>query len=361
METLQQKNIYNPFLKYGNELEAIISEKQYTTDIANMLRLSFPVMIEYYGHEYKDIFFDVLKKIDIKIPENGENMYDILQKYILHNIKHKSQVCAVNDAELKRASGVHSLMPIFKIVNGKAVLIGRSEVVSIRKNEKNTLYTLATFVHELSHAFKSNQNSINLFQDKDGNQILVIRNGISVIYSKVYIEDGTIVIDDIQQNNLGLEEGINTYDENNIINKILSLPRSQIPNSCKELYNSLQLPASKTEYTSAGYIQETLCAKKLLTKCSMTPIVRQDQFIGTNNCEQKYNSITNNPLNTWQNLNSKIDLSVKHTYDRYNYPLPAMLQKWLKEHYDEIIGNLQDIHSMLDECSKNENSLYNCI
>lgn len=87
METLQQKNIYNPFLEYGNELESIISKKGYTIDIANMLRLSFPVMIEYYGHKYKDILFNVLKKDDIKIPEKSENIYDIVQKYTPPNIK----------------------------------------------------------------------------------------------------------------------------------------------------------------------------------------------------------------------------------------------------------------------------------
>ena len=41
LETLQEKYKYNPFSKYGEELEEIISEKQYDVDIAEMLRLSF--------------------------------------------------------------------------------------------------------------------------------------------------------------------------------------------------------------------------------------------------------------------------------------------------------------------------------
>lgn len=41
LETLQEKYKYNPFSKYGKEIEAIISEKQYDADITEMLRLSF--------------------------------------------------------------------------------------------------------------------------------------------------------------------------------------------------------------------------------------------------------------------------------------------------------------------------------
>lgn len=353
MQNLQEKYKYTLFLEYSNELESIISKKAYSTDIANMLRLSFPVMIEYYGHEYKNVLFNVLKEINIEIPEDDKNMYDIVQKYTPPNIETKSQVSAVNDGELKRASGVHFSTPIFEIIDGKVTLVGKSEVVSVKK-ESDTLDTLATFVHELSHAFKSSQNSMNLLNDKDGNQILATRSGISVVYSKVYIENGTIVIDVIQEKNIGLEEGINTYDENNIINKILSLPTNEIPDSCQELKNSLKLLDSETEYASKGYVQETLCADKLLTKCKLGQAIRQDQFIGSNNCEQIYNSIVESPQNTWQNLNSKIDLSVKHTYDRYKN---IFNPNWFEEHKAEIIGNLQDIHSMLDECTKNEKAI----
>lgn len=353
MQNIREKYKYNPFLEYGDELEAIISEKAYATDIANMLRLSFPIMVEYYGHEYKDILFKALREINIEIPEDGQNMYDIVQKYTPPNIQNKSQVRAVNEGELKRATGVHSLSPILKVEDGKAVLFGKSEVVSVKRST-NTLETLATFVHELSHAFKSNKNSMNLYQDKEGNQILEARSGISVVYSKVYIEDGTIVIEDIQEKNVGLEEGINTYDENNIINRILSLPTNEIPDSCKELRSSLKLPASKSEYASTGYVQETLCANKLLKKCKLEQTVRQDQFLGTDNCEQQYNSIATNPQNTWQKLNAKVDTSVKHTYARYQHIFEP---EWFEKHKSEIINNLQDIHSMLDECAENENNI----
>lgn len=129
------------------------------------------------------------------------------------------------------------------------------------------------------------------------------------------------------------------------------MPTNEIPDSCMELRNSLQLPASKANYTSSGYVQETLCANKLLTKCNLEQAVRQDQFIGTANCEQKYNVLTTNQQNTWQNLNLKIDTSVRHTYARFqNMFNPG----WFEEHKAEIVGNLQDIHSMLDECAENE-------
>ena len=101
MPSLQQKYRYNPFLKYSDELETVISEKEYDADIANMLRLSFPVMIEYYGHEYKDVLFNVLRKINIEKPLENETMYDIVQKNTPLNLKRKEQIRAVSDNELK--------------------------------------------------------------------------------------------------------------------------------------------------------------------------------------------------------------------------------------------------------------------
>lgn len=347
MQILQEKYRYNPFSQYSNELETIISEKKYDEDIADMLRLSFPIMVEYYGHEYKDILFDVLRQVSIEMPKDNENMYDIVAKHTPTNIEKKSKISAVGDGELKRAAGVHSAIPVFSVGNGEIHLVGKSEVVSVL-GSSNKLESLATFIHELSHAFKSSQNSMNLIQNENGENILITRSGVSVVYSSVYMENEKVVVEDIQENNVGLEEGINTYDENNIMNRILSLPINEVPESCKTLRESLILPEGKNSYVSGGYRQETICADKLLNKCKLAQTVRQDQFMGTNNCEQKYNSIVENPQNSWEILNSKIDLAVQHTYARYQHIFDS---GWFEEHKSEIIGNLQNIHDLLDECA----------
>ena len=347
MQTVQEKYRYNPFLQYGNELETIISEKEYDADVADMLRLSFPIMVEYYGHEYKDILFDALRKISIEIPKDNENMYDIVTRHYPDYIEKKSKISAVNDGELKRAAGVHSTFPIFSVENGEICLLGKSEIVSILVSS-NKLETLATFVHELSHAFKSYQNSMNLIQNENGENILVSRSGISNVYSSVYMENGKIVVEDIQEENVGLEEGINTYDENKIMNRILSIPVTEIPESCRKLRESLILPEGKNSYVSGGYRQETICADKLLNKCKLEQTVRKDQFMGTNNCEHIYNYIVSSPQNSWKILNSKIDLAVQHTYARYQHVFDS---EWFEEHKSEIIENLQNIHDLLDECA----------
>lgn len=354
MGELQEKYRYNPFFKYGKQLENIISKKQYNPKLANMLRLSFPIMIEYYGHEYSNILFETLQKISIDIPENGETMFDIVQKHTPTNIEKRSKANNVNKGELRRASGVHSVNPLLKIVDGKIELIGKSEIVSI-KTSPNPLNNLATFVHELSHAFKSNRNSMSLLQNRDGKQILVNRSGISVTYSIVYIENEKIIIEDIKEKNLGLEEGINTLDENNIINKILTLSKDDIPIECHPLKDSLVLPNSKSEYISDGYRQETLCADKLMKKCKLENIVRQDQFIGTSKSENAYNEIALNTENNWKSLNAGIDTSVKHTYARFQH---IGNKNWFQEHKDEIIANLQNVHNMLNESAQNVEENY---
>ena len=138
------------------------------------------------------------------------------------------------------------------------------------------------------------------------------------------------------------------------MNRILSLQISEIPETCKGLKEKLILPEGKNSYSSPGYCQETLCADKLLNKCKLRDTIRQDQFIGTNNSEQKYDSITMNPSNSWKNLNLKIDKSLKHTYERYRH---AFEPDWFEQHRTEIVGNLEEIHSMLDECATNEKQI----
>ena len=138
MPSLQQKYRYNPFLKYSDELETVISEKEYDADIANMLRLSFPVMIEYYGHEYKDVLFNVLRKINIEKPLENETMYDIVQKNTPLNLKRKEQIRAVSDNELKRATGVHFSIPMLQMKGGKVILNGKSDFVSIQTSDNKS-------------------------------------------------------------------------------------------------------------------------------------------------------------------------------------------------------------------------------
>lgn len=351
MSMLQEKYRYSAYKQYGKELEDIIKEKACPTDVSNMLRLVFPVMIEYYGSEYKDVLLNTLKEIKIKKPSDHESMYDIVVRHTPDNLEERSQTTAVSESELKKASGVHSLVPILEIIDGQIVLVGKSEVVSV-KESNDTLDNLASWVHELSHAIKSNQNSMSLLQDDQGNQILVKRSGLSVVYSKVYVEGEKIIVEDIKEMNIGLEEGINTFDENAIINKILTLPKDQIPYECQDLINSLELPTSKTEYASSGYVQETLCADKLLNHCGLKSLVRKDQLLGTNQCEQAYNNLCERSENNWKQLNSKIDLSVKHTYERYKHFGDT---NWLSQTIPEIIGNLKEIHSMLEESAKNQN------
>lgn len=345
--SMQEKYKYNPFLQYNEQLETIISAKNYDADIADMLRLSFPVMIEYYGHDYKDIFFDMLKRISIEIPAENENMYDIVNRHTPKNIENRSTITAVSDGELKRASGVHLVLPVFSIVDDQIHLVNQVEIVSILRSS-NKLSALANFIHELSHAFKSNKNCLTLSQNENGENVLTARNGISFVYSNVYIENGKIIIEDFQESNIGLEEGINTYDENNIINRILSLSIDIIPESCKPLKKSLILPPGKTSYISDAYRQETICADKLLNQCKLMQFIRQDQFMGTSSCEQRYNSIVTGPQNSWEILNSKLDLSLKHTYDRFKHIFDP---EWYESHKVEIIENLQSIHTLLNECA----------
>lgn len=76
--------------------------------------------------------------------------------------------------------------------------------------------------------------------------------------------------------------------------------------------------------------------------------------MGTNNCKQWYNSIVSNPQNSWKILNLKVDTSVQYTYARYQHMFNP---EWFEKHKSEIIGNLYDIHSLLDEFVTNRNEL----
>ena len=46
--------------------------------------------------------------------------------------------------------------------------------------------------------------------------------------------------------------------------------------------------------------------------------------------------------------------NAKHTYERYRH---AFEPDWFEQHRAEIVGNLEQIHSMLDECATNEKQI----
>lgn len=344
---------YNPFSQYGKRIEDIISQKAYDSEIADMLRLSFPIMIEYYGHEYANSFFSTLKEFNFVMLEDNESTYDIIKKYTPNNITRASDEDSLGKTQLEMSSGVCTSFPLLEIKDGKISMVGKTSLIVI-KNNPSKLDLLACFVHELSHALKSTQNAMNLIKDENGNLVLASRSGLSVSYSIVTFENGIFKLDDYKEINTGLEEGINSYDETSIINRILSFPQSRMPSYCYPLRSYLKLPPNQKEYVDLAYSQEALCAHKLIKECNFEKVLRYDQIVGTCKSEKIYDSMPLSPENNWKSLNTRLDLSVSQTYDMY---LHLGNSTWLQDHQAEIIDNLLQIHNMLDECAKHKEEI----
>ena len=350
MEDFIKQYSYNPFSQYGERLDTVLSQKACDSETTDMLRLSFPLMIEYYGHEYADSFFSTLKEFNFVILGNKDSTYDAIKKYTPNNIIRTSDEDAVGKTQLELSSGICSALPILEIKDGKISIAGKNSVIIIKRSSSQ-LDTLACFVHELSHALKSTQNAMNLLEDENGNLILASRSGLSVSYSRISFENGIFILDDYKEINTGLEEGINSYDETNIINRILSFPRSSIPPYCYPLRDSLKLPPNQKEYVDLTYSQEALCAHKLIKKCNFERVLRHDQIFGTCRSEKIYNSMPLSPDNNWRTLNASLDLSVSQTYDMFMHLGSSTL---LQDYKAKIIDNLQRIHNMLDECAEHK-------
>ena len=132
--------VYNVYKEYGQNIEEIINQKGYQGNMANIVRLSIPNIIEYYGHQYSDIILNILENVPIYECNSTENMYDLVKR------EEEIQVIeldngVISEDDYKRASGINWSEPVFDIEDGKVNLIGKKGFIGI--SDSKAFYIIA--------------------------------------------------------------------------------------------------------------------------------------------------------------------------------------------------------------------------
>lgn len=331
----------NYYTKYDKEIQSIIDENGYGQNISLKLKALVPVMIQYYGEDYKDVIFSTLRETKIIETKDNQTIYDVEKENSDPNIIKTGDV-AVNDGELKRAAGVYFSEPILEIgEDGKVVLQGRKSIIVYRKMNDMPTSEFAYFTHEVGHAIKSNINEFKIEESEEGEQFLITRCGLSVDKSKVYAQQGKFMLETIYERNVGLEEGINCYEEESIVNMALwdrQSNRHMIPEDVLAYLDSFTLPEGQKGYESKGYGIQKVIAENLMKRDKTKTFIRRAQIDDTLSASKEYNQLFKDGIDHWKELNEATDESVRIMYDKYANAFN--IGKWLEENSQKEKDNI---------------------
>jgi len=266
--------------EYINKLQ---QRYNYDENIVNALSIIIPNMVSYYGEEYENTILEAIYNCQIHICKKDENIFDVVDRY--SKVKKEGNV-KVNEGELKVSSGVYHSEPILKYNETKKEyeIININRIIVLNNNRELTDKSgIATLTHELCHLIKGYVNEYSI----EGNTIIA-KNGL--IREVGIIKDNN-TIEVVSEKNVGLEEGINSYDEAMIVSKI---------------YNE--------EYEPKGYVALRESAKIMIEKLQLKNEVIECLLNKKDILQEKYNNNSNKDL--FGELNVLLDTYVAKEYER---------------------------------------------
>lgn len=330
------------------KIKEIADLHSYDEDTIALLCATVPTMVKYYGEEHADRIFETLTEVPIELGGLGRNAADAAKEQNQPGVTYtwigEEESPEAAGAVLTLAAGVYASKPILEEQNGSFVVAGKSRTIFVNKSE-NASYMMGTFIHEVSHAIKSQVNEFSLEEDKDGKTILTTRCGLQQIRSYIYKDENeALVVADFQNDNLGIEEGINAWDELQMMNIILSNNISPATPKAREMVEVAK-KSTGGEYKLGGYVALSKIAGTLLRECGYEADIRGDQFNATNNFESKFDEqAAQNGTSTFETLNNYIDKEVKLSYETFN--------SLFSDNLDEIVSkrkeNIQKIRAILN-------------
>ena len=270
-----------------NFINKLVEAKGYDEELKRALLETIPVMIKHYGEEYEMLILEAISSCDIYQCKFGETMYDVHAKYSKQNIEND---VVVKESTLKIASGVHHSEPeIIYTENGYEV-VNVARVVAISSQaDLSGDFGKRTLIHELGHLVKGYQNEYVIVGDK-----LFERTGfISREYQLSIDEFGNVQKNLLMEKNVGLEEGLNSYDEATIFSMI-----------------------SGKERKYDGYVPEATIAERLHETLGLKSEIIASQFTGDFSIiKEKYNSASE--VDNFDELSMFVEESVKLNYEMH--------------------------------------------
>ena len=224
------ESLYSPSQTVDEAIDKISNKHGYSKELSEKLKPIYEALVEEFNNP--ELVFNVLENNKIN---DVTNVYEFLDSkgYIDEDVK--KSLSGV--AGLKAALGISFQKPIIKYNQETKTYYVDSvdSTVAINGLDLTKQNIISNLAHELGHAVKSH-NGISI----DGD-ILTIRNGFIESKFKLEYKDGKVVDTLISEKGAGLEEGLNTLLEEQIIQKMYDDPKYKATgyNKLKNISNTL--------------------------------------------------------------------------------------------------------------------------
>jgi hypothetical protein len=290
--------------------EEIKNKYGYTEELAEDIALTAESCINYMGQDYTNIILEAINSCKYSMAKKGynddgtyfiENVYDVAKR---DNMLDESENDIVSEGDLKRASGVYIYITRLTYQNNEYKIdrVDRSIIIgsSFAPGTANYYSALA---HETMHLIKAYSREHTI----ENNQLRT-RFGLGYADYNLSQKDGKVVKTKTKEIGVGIEEGINTYDE-------LCLMR--------QFYDS--------NYEVYGYANLRIVGGFLMDNIGLAPQIRLAQVTG--NTDEIRNIIDANMGIGYEEYLKRLDESVALEYERFAEILDP-------EKCDEVLGRL---------------------
>ena len=349
---------FKPEEKYRKILEKINNKYNYDEKTYSLLQILIPELIQYYGSEYEEHIINALENNQI-IRVNSPKLVGENIRQLKETAQNSGTIYTLDsDSEVEQvASGVYDSVVVLKENENKEIEIAERKGIIVY-NEGTPIIEIAVLAHELSHAIKSSKNEYTI-ENVNGRNKLNVRSGlIQEVYDISQTENGQFILKKETRENVGIEEGINSLDEENIVNNILqgkNVDISLLTENAKKYLEHLQQEKS---YSSDGYRIQRAVAQRFIEKIGKK-IIASAQIGNSIDMNKYYNEKFTDSKNHWKEFNELVDESVRLTYDKFKNIF--VLRQWLEKNGEKekkCIGQIKEELNALDEAKSKEDELH---
>lgn len=294
-------------MNYDDIILQAVEKYNYSEEVVSLLKRIVPAMIKFYGEDRKDCILNALLNCEIHIEGKDEDRKEYLNSFFGTNEEWKmpASAGAFSHKGIKKEGD--------KIVSKNINYIRTKFSQDYKEPNFSSSKIISDIVHELCHAAKTSDNI-----EINGDDIL-IRSGVS---KEIYHDDGE-KFSQIDDQYLGLEEGLNSLEEAEIMSIILG---------------------EKIEY--GAYKTLTSAARKLLEDEKLAYLLRKCQFEGDYEWIDYLGEdakLVIDCFDAMYNANYSPSDEVRQKYDEAIEKFLSFLQKREKdEELDKMMENTQE-------------------
>lgn len=298
-----------------------------------LLKLIIPIIINYMGPNCESAIINTLQKVKIVETQKGESNSKALESLAIKTNNSKNNM--VDNRLINIATGLFGAEPIIENNQGQYQLQGEINFIVVKPLEYTRLH-IDTFIHEFLHAIKHQSFEI---RSNDGTQYLIQNDGLIHSFSSIKTnENGEINTETMRRVNIGIEEIINYYDTDNVMDSLLSLSSEDVPQQFKPIINNLKPIIGQNKEKN---MLESV-AKRLMEVDEMRSHIRNAQLYGDyKKCQSFFNQAVGQVgKNSWQELNSNLDEYLDMHYHEVDYMVKNLNDEEKRKEYLQKMVNL---------------------